>query len=388
MPSHVQRRSAAFLLVFLLAGASASLAPAQDLTTNTGVFSRRPRNPPAHPRRRVSRTGVARKGKELSAQPPAPGSAPKEKGDQSPREEEAWPEGLNDAVEDALALGNSARDADPPRYRDAERAYRLALKLAPKDPRAHVGLANIYYDQQQFQQAAEHYRRALTLERLLDDGPPPEGRAGKIKAQPPKEKRAKGKFSPPPPTFSARDLEWQTYLAAALLQQGRFLEALMEISYQVEDRTKNDTVYAIVASALFGLRRYSEAATYIEHAARLAPGRAEYAELLQRARAKQVEITPLSEATRRELEGTKWLTNRRADRVCEFLRGGRVQCRPQNQLSHDWTWETEGDVIHLRSTLPTWRCVGLLARNRVAFHCGYQGRPSILMLMDWTKAEN
>jgi len=37
-----------------------------------------------------------------------------------------------DMIEDAIALGNSARDSNPPRYEDAERAYKLAAKLEPE----------------------------------------------------------------------------------------------------------------------------------------------------------------------------------------------------------------------------------------------------------------
>src|SRR4029079_2226342 len=42
-----------------------------------------------------------------------------------------------DNVDDAIALGNAARDRKPPDLASAERAYRLAWKLNPNDPRPH-----------------------------------------------------------------------------------------------------------------------------------------------------------------------------------------------------------------------------------------------------------
>ena len=70
---------------------------------------------------------------------------------------------LRSAVDEAIALGNSARDGKPPRYQDAERAYRLAARLDPKDPRPYMGLGNIFYDQGQLSKAAHAYRQAVVL---------------------------------------------------------------------------------------------------------------------------------------------------------------------------------------------------------------------------------
>jgi superkiller protein 3 len=62
--------------------------------------------------------------------------------------------------EDALEEGNKARDER--RYPDAEKAYRSAAQLLPKDPRATYGLGNIYVDQQRWDDAEKAYRSALT----------------------------------------------------------------------------------------------------------------------------------------------------------------------------------------------------------------------------------
>ena len=70
---------------------------------------------------------------------------------------------LSEKVDAALSEGNSARDANPPRYEDAERAYQKAITLVPKDSRAYLGLGNIYFDQKRYDEAEKAYRRAIEL---------------------------------------------------------------------------------------------------------------------------------------------------------------------------------------------------------------------------------
>jgi len=71
---------------------------------------------------------------------------------------------LNKQVDAALELGNTARDSNPPRYADAEQAYRLAMGLDPQDPRAYVGLGNTFFDQKRYQEAEAAFVRASELD--------------------------------------------------------------------------------------------------------------------------------------------------------------------------------------------------------------------------------
>jgi tetratricopeptide (TPR) repeat protein len=71
--------------------------------------------------------------------------------------------GSNEDVEDAIEAGNNARDRKPPDYVDAERAYKLASKLAPNDERPFEGLGNIYLDQGRNEEAVLAYRKAIEL---------------------------------------------------------------------------------------------------------------------------------------------------------------------------------------------------------------------------------
>lgn len=82
-------------------------------------------------------------------------------------------------LEDALWLGNDARDSEPPRYGEAERAYRLAARLAPKDP---VGLGNIFWYQNERAQLECSYGRLRGGHEEHVAGQPPRGalvRAGR-----------------------------------------------------------------------------------------------------------------------------------------------------------------------------------------------------------------
>src|SRR4029453_12287366 len=68
---------------------------------------------------------------------------------------------LNEKVNDALALGNAAQNRKPPDQSSAEKAYLLAWKLNPSDPRPYVGLGNLYMDQRKYAEAAKAYQDAI-----------------------------------------------------------------------------------------------------------------------------------------------------------------------------------------------------------------------------------
>ncbi|HYH86003.1 MAG TPA: tetratricopeptide repeat protein [Pyrinomonadaceae bacterium] len=70
---------------------------------------------------------------------------------------------MNQALEDLLKLGDSALDADPPRYADAATAYSTATKLGAKDARGYKGLGDVYFAQGKLAEAEGFYRRALAL---------------------------------------------------------------------------------------------------------------------------------------------------------------------------------------------------------------------------------
>ncbi len=66
-------------------------------------------------------------------------------------------------LEDALSLADDARQHS--RDEAAERAYLLAAKLVPSDPRAYLGLGHLYYNQKKYPDAERSYARAASLSR-------------------------------------------------------------------------------------------------------------------------------------------------------------------------------------------------------------------------------
>jgi ankyrin repeat protein/Flp pilus assembly protein TadD len=71
-------------------------------------------------------------------------------------------------VDDALGLADQERQAE--RYDAAARAYLLASKLAPSDPRPYLGLGHTYYNQKKYPEAEKAYARAAALSH--DDSEP------------------------------------------------------------------------------------------------------------------------------------------------------------------------------------------------------------------------
>ncbi|HEX8247419.1 MAG TPA: tetratricopeptide repeat protein [Pyrinomonadaceae bacterium] len=69
---------------------------------------------------------------------------------------------VDENLEDAIELGNLARDDRD--YPSAERAYRRAQSIRPRDSRAIYGLGNIFSDQQRWEEAEKAYRQAIALE--------------------------------------------------------------------------------------------------------------------------------------------------------------------------------------------------------------------------------
>jgi tetratricopeptide (TPR) repeat protein len=71
------------------------------------------------------------------------------------------PAEIEEKFEEALADGNDARDAR--KFAEAETSYRTALKIKPRDTRAHHGLGNVFTDQQRWDDAETIYRQAVGI---------------------------------------------------------------------------------------------------------------------------------------------------------------------------------------------------------------------------------
>ena len=63
----------------------------------------------------------------------------------------------------AMADGNAALSAKPPRFADAEKAYKRAAELAPKDGRAYLGLGSVYAAQNEAEKAVAQFEKAVEV---------------------------------------------------------------------------------------------------------------------------------------------------------------------------------------------------------------------------------
>jgi tetratricopeptide (TPR) repeat protein len=119
--------------VLMCSGVASAQEVGGDLSGGAGIF--RPKNPEA------KRTGNPSR---PVARPTRPNPAE-----------------IEEKFEDALADGNDARDAR--KFAAAESSYRTALKLKPRDTRAHYGLGNVFTDQQRWDDAEQIYRQAVAI---------------------------------------------------------------------------------------------------------------------------------------------------------------------------------------------------------------------------------
>ena len=172
----------------------------------------------------------------------------------------------NEGFEDALALGNSARDDHPPRYSDAEKAYRLAAKLKPSDPRSYMGMGNVMYDQHKYVEAAKMYRQALAL--LA---------AGNSASRKQVERRVGLKVD----EVAHIQASYHAHLGTCLLLAEQIREAEIEFLEAIRNDSKDARWYALLGYTYFLQKRFDEAASEFKTAIRLDPNKSTYREMLK-----------------------------------------------------------------------------------------------------------
>jgi tetratricopeptide (TPR) repeat protein len=119
--------------IMMCAGVARAQETGGDLSGGAGIF--RPKNPEA----------------KRGANPSRPVARPTRPN----------PAEIEEKFENALADGNDQRDAR--KFAAAEASYSTALKLKPRDSRAHYGLGNVFTDQQRWEEAEKIYRQAVEI---------------------------------------------------------------------------------------------------------------------------------------------------------------------------------------------------------------------------------
>jgi Flp pilus assembly protein TadD len=171
-----------------------------------------------------------------------------------------------DEVEDALARANSARNANPPRYHDAEMAYGFTARLNPRDPRPLMGLGNSYYDQKQFAAAAKMYQESLTVVTSMASF----GGA-----------TLRGELNPAEQRSMASQL--RVYLGISLLETNDCKNAQAQFERAVRSEPTNARLHALLGYSFLKQGIKPEAVKSFQEAVRLDPGNSEYQQLLQSA---------------------------------------------------------------------------------------------------------
>ncbi|HUE81192.1 MAG TPA: tetratricopeptide repeat protein [Pyrinomonadaceae bacterium] len=289
----------------------------------------------------------------------------------------------DDKVEDALALGNSARSTKPPRYADAERAYRLAAKLGPRDPRPYIGLANVYSDQRRFKEATAAYMKALELVKVRQ--------ARGFMARRPARRPAASETAPPPRSVvtqpspaprvnygGERNGEWLAYLGAALLQQGEFGRAGFEFKKAILQDPENAQWHALRGHSLLAQKRYAEAIASFEDALKLEPGYAGYKELLDQTSSEQTKALRQDSALVQTLEDKSWeITSERHGRtVCMLTAEGKMTCTSGNTPERAGLWKVEGGLLHTYTVEGDTHCAGGISDGRGTLFCDESLMPS------------
>ncbi|HEY6242700.1 MAG TPA: tetratricopeptide repeat protein [Pyrinomonadaceae bacterium] len=169
-------------------------------------------------------------------------------------------------VEDALARANSARNANPPRYHDAEMAYGFTSRLNPRDPRPPMGLGNIAYDQKQYAAAAKMYQEALTMVISMSSF----GGA-----------TLRGELNPAEQRNMAAQL--RIYLGISLLETNDFKNAQAQFERAVKSEPTNPRAHALLGYSFLKQGIKPEAVKAFQEAVRLDPENSDYQQLLQSA---------------------------------------------------------------------------------------------------------
>ncbi len=263
-------------------------------------------------------------------------------------------------VNDALALGNAARDRKPPDFASAEKAYRLAWKLNPFDPRPYVGLGNLYMDQRKYGEAAKAYQDAIHFGAM--DRRSGSGSVATTAAR--------------PTTDGLTTIaQWHAYRGMALLGEQNLRKAERELIDAIAMDPSKAEWRAGLGYCLFMQERFTEAADAYKEAIELQPNNDKYKQLLKEAQTKSKLSSSKDSAIRKQLAGTMWETHFEPAKVngtCRLLATNTVECTlTDDRLQYsNLSWRVEDGLLHLiRSATEERPCVGSIKDNEIRLKC-------------------
>jgi Flp pilus assembly protein TadD len=267
-----------------------------------------------------------------------------------------------DKVDDAIALGNAARDRNPPDFESAEKAYRLGWKLNPRDPRPYLGLGNIYWDQRRYPEAAKAYRDALSYTNARIRAV-----SGEIVG---------GSISGTIPKIATQEFQYgqtRLYLAAALLQEDNPLSAEKELRLATLTHSDNAEWNGLFGYTLTLQRRYTEAIVAYVKAGKLAPNNSKYKELLNEATQKARETSAHDQAITTRMQNTMWevrdATSSTVKGTCQLDASGSLRCAGRGLTLLNGTWRIRDGIFNLQGAFPIPFCVGPVHAATIQLKC-------------------
>src|SRR5690349_18032711 len=268
----------------------------------------------------------------------------------------------SDKVEDAIALGNAARDRKPPDFESAEKAYRLAWKLNPRDPRPYLGLGNLYWDQRRYAEAAQAYRDALNC---ID-----RSKVRSLYVRPSIGLGiSRGNVKIP------LDAQIRVYFAATLLEEQNPLGAERELRLAALSLAHNAQWNGLFGYALSAQGRYTDAVAAYEKAVKLEPLTEKYKILLSEATQKAHETSANDQAITKDLQNTKWeirdAGNLTIKGICELDASRSIRCKGASSdiVLTNAKWRIRDRILAFEDAFKVPFCVGQLHTQRIEVKC-------------------
>lgn len=266
----------------------------------------------------------------------------------------------NDQVEDAIELGNAARDRKPPDFESAEKAYRLASKLNPRDARPYVGLGNIFWDQRRFAEAAKAYREAVRFmypktalwSRVLVGST-----VGIARADP----------------YHISGVQIRVYLAATLLEEQNAGAAERELRATQFANSDKPEWHALLGYSLSIQGRHSEAAESYKRAVELAPLNSKYKELFEAANANSRRASANDPQIRTQLQNTSWqirdATNSTIKGACKLTAKASLECSAGVPFAKA-LWTVRDGLIEIKKVNDRFSsCIGQMRGDSIEVRC-------------------
>jgi Flp pilus assembly protein TadD len=269
-----------------------------------------------------------------------------------------------DKVDDAIALGNAARDRQPPDLESAEKAYQLAWKLNPRDPRPYVGLGNVYMDQGKYAEAARAYKNAVKL--TMPNAEKPRVRGAKFGLEASLLNLSSSK--------RRSNAAWLAYLGTAYLGAQKPREAEEELNHAIFLDPKRAEWHALLGYCLFLQERYTVASNAYAQAVELDPNNSRYQELQSESSRQAAKASANDQSLSKALEATNWQirSDKSSPGICQLKSDRSVHCDfTDDDLTHSaLNWKVQDGLLLL-----SWSgdknpiCLGRVASDKMSVTC-------------------